>query len=971
MTATSSLPKSSFSPEILAAQAAVAENPGDLMAHLSLASALEQGEFWAEALAEYQEVQRLDQERLFTATLDKAIADLQSHLGPTDRPGAGEVASSQSYSSYRLGGTEQIYPEEIVALQRAVEENPQDLVAKVVLANALEQGGYLLEAMDVYQEIIQQDQEGSFKGSAEKALEELRAKLTPTQASSSQPEAFFSYRHGLPNAGSKNLIPETEIEQGSTPDLLQRILDLPIASKQFIAFLTCSALSVVAVVGAGIAISLVAGRDQLKRQAAAELAVTSINYDIKINQMGLGFRGQSDNPAIIQAAQFQAQGQPLPLPLRQQLQTILKNEVNNRKIEYATLVGKDARIIVNANRDRQGQLFDPDGLVKDVLALPRQIKATTLISTQDLTTEAAPYTQNIKTPQALIRFVLTPVQDPKTRQVLGVLVAGDVVNGKTPIVNGTVETLGGGYSAIYMTQPKGNFDLVTSVLSEPGTTPQSQPRLLNSMPLTDFSLLRQSQKSPKADITGRTKLNRQPLTLAIRPVLNLEGQPIAFLIRGTPETRLEALLQETFLLQLGIGVVVLLFSAFVASVLGRALTRPLQQLQETAQQLGTGEMGIRAEVKSRDEVGQLAYAFNEMAERIEANAQTIQASVIERQEEAEAQRRQKEELQEGVIRLLLDIEEAAKGDLTVKTQIETGAVGSIADAFNATIAGLRSLVEKVLTTAEEVNQKAQQESQSVSTLSEQAIAQTQDIEAINQAINAMADSLESIDRTAQNAADIARQGNEAAQEGQVKMDQTVNSIYKVRGQIAELSKKSKRLAESSQEISKIVSIIAGISEKTNLLAFNASIEAARAGENGQGFRIVADEVRRLAEMVTVSAQEIEQVILRIQEETAQMSQMMEESTSEVVTGTQLVQNTKETLQNLAQISREIDTLLAAISTNTESQRETSQQVTEAMAQVALVAKTTSDRSQVVSDSLQELVETAKSLENTASQFKIA
>ena len=84
MTVTSSHPKSAFSPEILAAQAAVAENPGDLVAHLSLASALEQEEFWAEALAAYQEVQRLDQERLFTATLDKAIADIQAHLGPTD-----------------------------------------------------------------------------------------------------------------------------------------------------------------------------------------------------------------------------------------------------------------------------------------------------------------------------------------------------------------------------------------------------------------------------------------------------------------------------------------------------------------------------------------------------------------------------------------------------------------------------------------------------------------------------------------------------------------------------------------------------------------------------------------------------------------------------------------------------------------------------------------------------------------------
>lgn len=721
-------------------------------------------------------------------------------------------------------------------------------------------------------------------------------------------------------------------------------------------------------------ISLVAGRNQLKNQAVAELAVADVNYDIKINQMKFGFRGQSDNPAIIQAAQLHAEGKPLPPELKKQLQSILKNEINSRHIEYATLVGKDFKIIVNGNRDRSGQIFNPDGLVQDVLNNPRQLAISTKVPVADLKKEAAPYVQSITTPEALIRYVLTPVVNPTTNEVLGVLFSGDVINGQHPvsiknqIVKDTVSIFNGGYSAIYLNQSDGQLALATSAQGESQKSPQQPPRLQMNVTLSDLSLLRQAQRSGEEQVlTGQGK----DMSLAVKPIMGSDRKPIAFLVRGTPEQSLQKLLQETFLLQLGVGILTLVFAAFVALILGRLLTKPIKQLQETAQQLGTGEMGIRAEVKSRDEVGQLAYTFNEMADRIEANAQTIQTTVIERQEEAEAQRRQKEELQEGVIRLLLDIEEAAKGDLTVKTQIETGAVGSIADAFNATIAGLRSLVEKVLVTAEEVNQKAQQESQSVSTLSEQAIAQSQDIEAINQAINAMADSLESIDRTAQNAADIARQGNEAAKEGQVKMDQTVNSIYKVRSQIAELSKKSKRLAESSQEISKIVSIIAGISEKTNLLAFNASIEAARAGENGQGFRIVADEVRRLAEMVTVSAQEIEQVILRIQEETAQMSQMMEESTSEVVTGTQLVQNTKETLQNLAQISREIDSLLAAISTNTDEQRETSQQVTEAMAQVALVAKTTSDRSQVVSDSLQDLVQKVVELENTASQFKIA
>jgi twitching motility protein PilJ len=319
---------------------------------------------------------------------------------------------------------------------------------------------------------------------------------------------------------------------------------------------------------------------------------------------------------------------------------------------------------------------------------------------------------------------------------------------------------------------------------------------------------------------------------------------------------------------------------------------------------------------------------------------------------------------------LLGIEEASKGDLTVKEKVETGAVGAITDAFNTTIGNLRSLVQQVLEASQQVNQKARDNTESVLALSKNAIAQAESINLATESVAEMSQSIESISNTAQNAAVIARQGNEAAREGQETMDQTVNSIYKIRSGVAEISKKSKRLAESSQEISKIVNIISSISEKTNLLAFNASIEAARAGENGQGFRIVADEVRRLAEMVNLSAQEIEQVILDIQSETAEMTRMMEESTTEVVTGTQLVQKTKETLQNLATISQEIDTLLATISTNTASQRLSSVAVSETMQEVAEVAKETSASSQSVTDSLQQLSAIALELQDSASRFKV-
>lgn len=202
------------------------------------------------------------------------------------------------------------------------------------------------------------------------------------------------------------------------------------------------------------------------------------------------------------------------------------------------------------------------------------------------------------------------------------------------------------------------------------------------------------------------------------------------------------------------------------------------------------------------------------------------------------------------------------------------------------------------------------------------------------------------------------------------MDQTVGSIEMLRTSVAETTKKAKRLAESSQEISRIVSIISGISEKTNLLAFNASIEAARAGEHGKGFRVVADEVRRLAEKVTDSTKEIEQLINTIQQETTDVLQTMEGSTMQVVTGTQQVAKTKNTLQGLAEISQKIDSLLQSISTSTVSQAQTSKTINQTIQGVAAIAKTTSAESEAVLSSLKQLVEVAEELQSSVSRFQV-
>lgn len=973
-----SSPKTLFSADIIELQKAVEQDPNDLVARMSLANELEQAGFLSEALVQYQAVKSLDTGDIFRAVAEEAIGQLQLKV-KTALPAQLEM---QSYEVLTASLPEREYPETIRALQQVVADNPDDVVAKIALASALEEANFLLEAVAVYQD-IQALEDGTFRGTAEKALAGIMAKLEQERAVNTS--VGLSYRQGLIEMGSSQ--EQAALEQEYTTELQTKKLprqgwsNLPIAYKQLIAFGTCSTISVVAVVGAGMGIALYSGRAQLQSQALSESLVAEINYNTKINQMKLGFRGQADNPAIIEAARLAAQNKPLPAGLKEQLRLILNNEVKARSIEYATLVGKDKKIIANGNFfDRAGETFDPSGLVKTVLSnpqpnrlmsQPQPISQSVLITKTEIEKEGAPFIRkfmNADNTQGLIRFKATPVQDPKTQALLGVLIAGDLVNNKNSIAMDTVRTLDGGYAAIYYTED-GKQPLLASSVLQQGEAENAT--FIDDLPLADPSILQKALQADSKNLTTRSKVAGIPLTVAVQTIADAQGKPLALLVRGTPETNLEALLQQTFLLQLGVGILTLIFAVVVASLLGRALTQPLKQLQLTAQRLGSGESGIRAAVASEDEVGQLARTFNEMADRVETYTQSIEEAARQRQLEAEAQRKQKEELQQGAIQILLEIEEVARGNLAVKSQVQAGAMGSIADAFNATLQQLQALVQKVLVTTHAVNERAQDNRQSVNSLSLQALEGAQSLEVTTHSVEDIAASIESVSAVAQNAAAIARQGSQAAQQGQDSMDQTVSSIYKIRGRVAEISKKSKRLAESSQEISKIVGIISGISEKTNLLAFNASIEAARAGENGQGFRIVADEVRRLAEMVTASAQEIEQVILRIQEETAQMTQMMEESTAEVVTGTQRVQTTKETLQNLAQISQEIDQLLASISENTISQRLTSQQITQQMQTIASRSKQTSEQSAVVAQSLEDLVRVAADLEEAAGKFKIS
>lgn len=406
---------------------------------------------------------------------------------------------------------------------------------------------------------------------------------------------------------------------------------------------------------------------------------------------------------------------------------------------------------------------------------------------------------------------------------------------------------------------------------------------------------------------------------------------------------------------------------FTTLVLSQTIARQLKastsDLQAKLSAVAQGDWGVKAIEFSNDEFGQLAKSFNKMTHFIES-------STKDSQRKADDQEKAKEDLQRQVIRLLDDVEGAARGDLTVQAEVTADILGAVADSFNLTIYNLQKIVKQVKVAAQEVNKGAAENEEFARELSSDALRQAEELAATLNSVQMMTTSIQEVADSARSADQVARQASDAALRGGEAVESTVAGIMQIRETVAETTRKVKRLAESSQEISKIVGLISQIASRTNLLALNASIEAARAGESGRGFAVVADEVRQLADRAAKSSKEIEQIVLQIQGETSSVMAAMEEGTQQVIEGTQRAEQAKHSLEDIIQVSEQIKQLVGSITKATSEQTETSRYVGQVMQSVELTAQETSQEAQRVSDSLRNLVGVARDLQSSVERFKV-
>jgi twitching motility protein PilJ len=429
-----------------------------------------------------------------------------------------------------------------------------------------------------------------------------------------------------------------------------------------------------------------------------------------------------------------------------------------------------------------------------------------------------------------------------------------------------------------------------------------------------------------------------------------------------PET-IAYLRQTGWVMTAAAGLTSFLTSWGIGNLIAKQVRKSSDNLQSQFDAVSQGNLDARATIFSEDEFGKMAAKFNHMAK-------VMQTTTSDARRKADEQEQAKEDLQRQVIRLLDDVEGAARGDLTVQAEVTADVLGAVADSFNLTIQNLREIVHQVKQAAREVSKGATDSAKFAGDLSSDALRQAEELAATLNSVQVLTDAIQRVAESAREAEEVARGAAATALKGGEAVERTVAGILEIRETVAETSRKVKRLAEASQEISKIVALIATIASRTNLLALNASIEAARAGEAGRGFAIVADEVRQLADRSAKSLKEIEQIVMQIQSETGAVMTAMEEGTQQVLEGTRLAEQAKRSLEDIIQVTNRIDVLVRSITADTVEQNETARAVASVMQAVELTAQETSQEAQRVSGALQNLVGVARDLLTSVERFRV-
>lgn len=361
-----------------------------------------------------------------------------------------------------------------------------------------------------------------------------------------------------------------------------------------------------------------------------------------------------------------------------------------------------------------------------------------------------------------------------------------------------------------------------------------------------------------------------------------------------------------------IAIIAIFLSILIAIILGNGLRKPINNLVEIFIDLekGEGDLTRRINIKSKDEIGKMAQAFNKFMDTMERMVIHIRKNSV-------------------VV--------SHGSDILQKGGIQT----------NEGISNISSNMNKVTDDTQKI-------SSSISTI-------TANISEIAKTSQSTAVDAQEICTSAGEINIIAQNSGKLALDTKLEME----NIEKISSNTIGITE---ALGKEAEEIGKIIDTIKAITDQTNLLALNAAIEAARAGENGRGFGVVAEEIRKLAESNNQSAKMIEQLVKNIQDMIIQTIKATTDTGMNIKQGSKMVESVYTELQRIAEGVLLINNRIQSIATSTEEQSASTEELSATMEDINNSNTQIASSVQEIAAGISMQVETVTGLSATASEL---